>query len=359
MMILDYVKEYGGKTFQEEEFNALDNVVLSNIIYCNYQKGFSLHQESYFMSLKDLLMSSTDNLDLRKESCGLLLGKKPLRLAKKVCSTKRYKDILVSDFVEKTDFSINKQFAAICYHITDSLIYLCFRGTDDTVSGWIEDLKLLAEEVMPSQIESVNYLERMMKKYSNNQFIIGGHSKGGNLAVYAAAYCHDQYKKRIVGIYSVDGNGFFPETFDYHRFAPLQKVSHLLVPENCLVGHLFVQPINNVTIIKCKKIGLLGHDVHNWVCDKNHFVTQKKFTLASNNVSSGVNEMVNQLSHEERVEFLRDFSSSFQSSHIVYLSEFVKKSPAAIKIYMDLSLKSKRLLLKAGHLLVRNNFVLN
>ena len=98
MSILDYAKKYGQITYREHSFDEIDCLILSNVLYCDYKKGFTkLHDPSSIM-LGKLLYSSIDDLDLRKETCGLLLGKNPLRLAKRIYSTKRYGHIIVSDF---------------------------------------------------------------------------------------------------------------------------------------------------------------------------------------------------------------------------------------------------------------------
>ncbi|HPS19219.1 MAG TPA: DUF2974 domain-containing protein, partial [Bacilli bacterium] len=264
MSIIDYAQKYGDQTFDEMPFNEIDNLVLCNILYCDYQKAFENLNHPEKISLGMLLFTAIEKLDLRKENRGLFLGNKPLRLAKKIYNSKRYKNILASDYREITNQTNNTQFAAICYHIADNLIFLCFRGTDDSVSGWMENLDLLIEEKMPSQNYARDYLNEMMDKYHDYSFILGGHSKGGNLCIYAATYGKIENQDRILKIFSNDGTGFYPHVFDYSRFEKLKKRSLLIAPAHCLVGNILEQPVKNRLIIATKKNGLFSHDLNNW-----------------------------------------------------------------------------------------------
>ena len=359
MSILDYAKKYGHITYKEHSFDEIDNLILSNVIYCNYKKGFAKLNNPSSTTLEKLLFSSIDDLDLRKETCGLLLGKNPLRLAKRIYGTKRYGHIIVSDFVQKQNPEISQQFAAICYHLSPKTIYLCFRGTDDTLHGWMENLNLITEKTIPSEIEAQHYINQMMNKYPHQKFIIGGHSKGGNLAVYGATYCDDKYKSRIKKIYSIDGNGFFPHTFDDQRFKQIEKKTFLMAPTHCLVGRLLYQPIKQKIIVKTKKTGLLCHDVHNWIVENDELVTTKYFSRRSHDACTEINHFATNLSKEKRLSFCQDFAHAINESHVETLISFLKNPSSGIIISWKLSLSNQLLILKFIRILLINKFGLN
>ena len=60
------------------------------------------------------------------------------------------------------------------------------------------ELAKVEEEVQLN--EAVEYLENVAKK-TKKSIRLGGHSKGGNLAIYAAAFSKDDTRKRIIDIY--------------------------------------------------------------------------------------------------------------------------------------------------------------
>ena len=361
MALLDCATSCGDVSFKDQPFDVIDGLILSNILYCDFQTSLSRlsHPESIPLDLffKNLLSNSS----LKKTSQGLFLGTKPLRLAEKIHNTTRYKDIIISDFEEINNETKNIQFAAICYHIDRNLIYLCFRGTDDSLIGWMENLNLFLEENMPSQLFANDYLTQMMKKYPKASFILGGHSKGGNLSVYAATYCKKTYKSRIQKIYSYDGTGFYPHTFDYDKFKELEDKTLLIAPYDCLVGNLLEQPIKNRIIISCNKTGLFCHDIHTWKTDGSHLqkADKQEFSFRSLATISELNQMVYEQSYEKRKDFVIDFNNAVKSCSAKTLNDLKKNTSCAFNIYRKLSLRSKSLLLKAIRTLIINNFKLN
>lgn len=359
MSLISYVSHYGDRSFVDEPFNDVDSIILSNIFYCDFHGAFSKLGNPESVPLSLILLSTAKGLNAKKNSLGLLIGSNPIVLADNVRHAKRYSEMTVSDFVEKQNYKKDLQFAAICFHLSPRLIYLLYRGTDDSVSGWLEDLDLLVEKNMPCQSEAVKYLEQMMEKYPYCQFIVAGHSKGGNIAVYASTYCRDEYKSRILKLYSVDGNGFYPGTFDNQRFALLADRALLIAPVHCLVARLFVQPINHQIIVESTKKGLLCHDVNTWMIKGHYFVVADHYSSRSDKVSQQINTFVLGLSLEQREFFYNDFKDAIDKTHIINLLDFKKNPGAAVTIVLNLNLRNQAIILRFSHILIANMFMLN
>lgn len=361
MTLLNCAPGCGDISFRDKPFDEVDGLILSNILYCDFQTGLKRLANPESIPLDLFLKNLISNSSLKKTSQGLFLGTKPIRLAKKIHNTTRYKDIVISDFEEINNEEKNIQFAAICYHIVDNLIYLCYRGTDDSLIGWMENLNLFLEEKMPSQICANDYLNRMMEKYPKATFILGGHSKGGNICVYAATYCKETYKKRIQKIYSYDGTGFYPHTFDYDKFKELEEKTLLVAPFDCIVGNLLEQPIKNRIVVSCNKTGLFCHDIHTWKTDGVNLLKAEKQEFSNRSLITihELNQMVYDQSYAKRKDFVIDFNNAVRSCSAKTLNDLRKNTSCAFNIYKKLSLHSKSLLLKTIRTLIINNFKLN
>jgi len=357
MTITECATSCGDVSFKKKPFDEIDGLILSNIIYCDFNYAYKKLGNFESVPLDLFLKALLEKYKNRKMKEGLFLGRRPSSLAQRIAKTLRYRDMIVSDFEEMNDESKNLQFAAICFHIYRDLIFLCYRGTDDSLMGWMENLDLFLEERMPSQVCGLDYLNRMMKKYPDATFILGGHSKGGNIAVYAATYCQDVYQDRIQKIYSYDGTGFYPGTFDYERFEKMQERTLLVVPFDCVVGNILEQPIRNRIIVACTKKGLFCHDIHTWRIEKNHFILSKRQIYSNRSLGTvkGINEMVYNDPIEKRRDFIEDFNRAVKATPAKMLIDLKKRITLPLQIYKNLSLRSKTVIIKTIRILVANN----
>ena len=186
---LNYL-EKNQKSFTEEAFNIVDSLILAYLSY--------LHFPSTKTRLKDLSILKSTKTKKNKE------------FIKRVIASNRYKDVELCFYVEDTNDLIEKQFSAVTFLLPDNTMYISFRGTDSTLTGWKEDFNMAFMLPVPAQKEALNYVEKITKLIPR-KFYIGGHSKGGNLAVYAGCNLNRELSKRIIKIYSHDGPGFIKE----------------------------------------------------------------------------------------------------------------------------------------------------
>ena len=195
--IMDYLNWRGDLNFKQANINEVDSIILARFSY---------------LPFKDIDLKQTDNIE------NISIKMKDLELDKftwkddkefiiKLGKSKRYKDLIISDYEEIIDLEAQKQFAAITIWLPNRYKYISFRGTDTSLVGWKEDFNMSFMKDIPSQKESVRYLNKIAKKY-RGKIIVGGHSKGGNLAIYSSMFCDDKIKKRILAIINADGPGF-------------------------------------------------------------------------------------------------------------------------------------------------------
>ena len=192
--IIDYIKEYGNLTLEEYPFNNVDSLILSQISYIKFENSSidiesEIHLLSDFENEIDTLCIDTRVPELNEE------------LFLQFIHSLRYEAITISHLQINFDKDNEKQFCAMTFHLPNQIDYIAFRGTDASFVGWKEDFNLCFQENIPSQISALNYVNNYK---TNHKLILGGHSKGANLALYAGIHTHNP----IYCIYNHDGPGF-------------------------------------------------------------------------------------------------------------------------------------------------------
>ena len=253
--ILDYLDWRGDLTFEQSPFNEVDNLILACFSYLDLDEraevknGNTLSVEELFAAFSRREMKK----DLKAESA--FLQNTPVLLEKMACA-ERFRKCTVGGFVNEILSSQAQQFAAVTIGLDDGTTYISFRGTDDTIVGWKEDFNL-SNGVVPSHRKALGYLETH-GTYIQSMLRIGGHSKGENLAMYAAMQCSDILQEKLLSVYDNDGPGF-PEGF----FSPgrvervLPKVTRI-IPEASVIGMLLSHQ-KDPRIVASTQKGILHH----------------------------------------------------------------------------------------------------
>ena len=159
-------------------------------------------------------------------------------MLRKMAASRRFRDMKLNCFVSWLDTEKAEQFAALTIETGDGLLYLSFRGTDDTLAGWKEDFLLACLPEIPAQKMAVQYVRDVARQYPRKRLRLGGHSKGGNLAVYAGVYAPGSVQKRIHAIWSNDGPGFHDDLLDLPEHQRVADRTVSTVPNSSVVGML-------------------------------------------------------------------------------------------------------------------------
>lgn len=158
----------------------------------------------------------------------------------------------ITNYINKIDSESEKQFSAITILMPDDTIYISFRGTDNTLIGWKEDFNMTFQTKVPSQLDAVQYVKQIAKKYKN-LIRIGGHSKGGNLAVYAASFCSKTIQERIINVYNNDGPGFHEDVINNIEYKKMLPKVHTYVPQSSIIGRLLYHEENYTVVQSTRK----------------------------------------------------------------------------------------------------------
>lgn len=265
--ILDYIKEYGHFDFTEKPFNDVDGLILSQFSYLKMdgivpEVGTSLPP----IELRDIAVHDR----LEEMFSDERYAKNNREFFNALVLTKRFGLLKLNHYINLISRRWEMQFSAVCVDLLNGTTCVIYRGTDETLIGWKEDFNMAFLTPIPAQIKAVDYLNYVAERISGD-IIVGGHSKGGNLSVYAAMKCPKENRDRIIKILSYDGPGFLRETLEGSDFAQIKSRISKLVPGSSIVGML-LQTQEEYKVVECKKFGILQHDPFNWIVEEDDFV---------------------------------------------------------------------------------------
>lgn len=301
--IQDYIEWRGDLSFEQTPFCNVDALILCQISYLNFDRLLPDYDFNYSQKLSELAVVFESAKDFKKRSeAGLLINKKTAPFFLSLAKCRRFENVLATGYVSKIDLSIEEQFAAVSYKLPDGTNFICFRGTDDSIVGWKEDFNLATEEEVPAQKDAVEYLEKAAKSLKG-KLRLGGHSKGGNLSMYASAVVDKKISDRILCIYNNDGPGFYEARVQSPEFLRIADKVESFYPRFSIVGMLF-QHIGKQTFVESDEIGIMQHDPFSWHIMGNNFVVLENNDYGSKFFHNTFNEWISNLAPEKRGIFV-------------------------------------------------------
>ena len=324
MDIFDYVEEYGKYTFEEKKFNEVDNVVFSALSYANYTDIVSKNSEN------KITIGEASKLFFEKNKSSffdVIAVKTGIKLLKKVADVKRYKDILMYNY--KHIGNNECQFSAVTFEINDKICYVAFEGTDELISGWREDCMMSYQFPVMAQEYAIGYLNKNFT-FNTKRLIVGGHSKGGNLALVASMYCNFLTRCKIKKIYNNDGPGLRKEEFKNKYYYLVRKKYIHIIPNYSIVGLLLCHD-DDYVVVKSAKKGFLAHSSANWLIEDNHFV---KDNLSKTSIvfEKGFSEWIKKFDYEKRKLFVDGLFKSLDENNITSIVELKKDINLILKL---------------------------
>lgn len=290
LTIIDYLKEelY---SFDYRAFNEIDSAILAKLVYLNFADIVpKVNDNGNWIELQDL----NDEQYFKQLTRDVSLKDFYITFLELMCESPRFKNMKLNYYTNIFNVQTQEQFCAITCHLNDKLQVLSFRGTDMTVTGWKEDFNMLFTSPVPSQETATKYVNNISNKVTGD-LILTGHSKGGNLAVWANAFCKTEAHKRITNVYNLDGPGFPKDVLQNPNFMSNQNNVVKIVPDESIIGLLF-DDATPIRIIESNKVGPFQHDIFSWSCNLNGFIetklqsnTHKYFDATFNNLVYALN----------------------------------------------------------------------
>lgn len=357
--IEDYIKWRGDLPFEQSPFCRVDALVLCQISYLNFDRLLPDYDFGVEMKLSELAEIFENSRDFKKRSeTGLLINRKTAPFFLQVARTRRFENIRITGYVSKIDLTIEEQFAAASYKLPDRTNFICFRGTDDSIVGWKEDFNLATEKEVPAQKDAVEYLEKVAKNLKG-KIRIGGHSKGGNLAMYASAVVDKKISERILCIYNNDGPGFYEARVKSPEFVRIAEKVESCYPQFSIVGMLF-QHIGKQIFVESDEIGVMQHDPFSWHIMGKDFVILENNDYGSKFFHNTFNEWISKLEPARREIFVDTVFKIIESTDAKTNTElelnFARNSVKVLKAINKLDPEMRKIcketvieFFKAGH----------
>ncbi len=292
--LFSYVKKWQNYSLLTKEFNNIDSLIFCALAYLKFDDCLQYDEEVtiHDLYLKYQPFNINNNIFYQHSE----------KLLKSIYNTTRYKDIKVTNYKRINDVKIEKQFGAMTFILPSNQRYIAFSGTDATLTGWKENFNLSYLTVIPSQQEAKNYVEEISSKTTDTIFI-GGHSKGGNLAMYAAIYCNKKDQEKIIKVYNYDGPGLPKEVFKTKEFLAIQKKIKTYVPKFSIVGYLFYNE-TDIQFIFSYQLGFLEHDLFSWVIQNDNFAYLSPLNNRMKTLIDHLNHYIESIPLEKRKEII-------------------------------------------------------
>ena len=309
--LFDYLDWRGDVSFADLGLNEVDNLIFSLISYVDFEGIVPRDPSATPVTLLD---AARGYLRLHRGEVpylGKILPPETITLMAKASKTKRFAGCKMTGYVNRVDEETQTQFSALTYIPNNGVSYLAFRGTDDTLVGWKENFNMSFMQPVPAQERAVEYV-REMAPYLPAGFYLGGHSKGGNLATYAAVKASDATKERIVAVYSNDAPGFASEFICSKAYSDMRKKIHTYLPQSSVVGML-LEHEEEYTVVKSRNNGLLQHDAFSWEVVGNKFIYLDSISDGSRMIDKKMKKFLSDMTKEEREKFVESIFDAIHS----------------------------------------------
>jgi len=293
--LFDYLTWRGDLTFRQDPPNRVDALIFSALSYISFMGSVEETPEipiSLADAAEEFLRSPNSESSVRvKTDLSLLMA---------AAETRRFGSAMLLHYRSLLIPEEETQFAAITFLLDDDSAFLAFRGTDYSLVGWKEDFNMSFQETIPAQRLALQYTQEIGSKYIM-PLRLGGHSKGGNLAVFAAVKAEENIRKRILGIYNNDGPGFTEYLLGDPAYKEMVPRIRTIVPQSSVIGML-LEHEEPYTIIKSKTLGLLQHELYSWEVLGKDFVPMEEITADSHFLNLTIKKWLADMTISERNE---------------------------------------------------------
>lgn len=337
--IIDYIKWRGDLSFNQSEFNEIDNLILARFSYFCLDGAI---KENEKMTIKQAY-ENTEKIGIPEQKI-LQIEDKDLFPA--MAKSKRFGKLYIIEYVNNVDEDEEKQFSAVTILLPDNTMYVAYRGTDNTLVGWKEDFNMCFSSNVPSQLAATKYLEKV-SKLNKRKIRVGGHSKGGNLAIYAAVFANDSVKNRIINVYNNDGPGMSSDIIEKQEYKDMVNKIYTYVPQSSIIGRLLYHE-EKYKVIESTQTGIMQHDLYSWQLEGKKFTYLEELTKESKVADKVIKGWLNGISPERRQEFVDILYQILITTNAQTLKEFsnnwLKNASICLKAYTTSNEEDKKII---------------
>lgn len=354
--IFDYLAWRGDITLAQSPFNAVDSLILSVLCYL----PFDGIVPSTFDRRGITIAEAQTAFLLRDASCAPVRSDNDVRLLAALAASARFGMMRLTGYVSVFEEATQEQFAAVTIRTGDGANYIAYRGTDHSLIGWKEDFNMSFMTPVPAQRDALAYMGQAAR-HLWGPLRVGGHSKGGNLAVYASAFCGHRIQRRIIRVYNNDGPGFDESVIATEGFRAIRERLRAYVPQSSIIGML-LEHAEPYAIVHSTQKGIMQHDSYSWSILGKEFVVMDTVTNTSLFIDKTVKEWIKSMEPAQRAQFINALYEILAATDIKDMTEvptnWFKRARAAGEALRSLDDQTRKALLETLRLLfnaVRNN----
>lgn len=328
MNMFSYIDKYGCYSFDEVSFNEIDNLIFSSLSYISLGNYVSSNR---FNKRTISEVGEKFFLDFDKKSIKHMTAVKVgVKVLKYIKDSRRYKDLFLYNYSYVGDS--NQQFSAITIEINKRLVYVSYEGTDHLISGWKEDFMMSYKFPVLAQRMAIDYLNKHFL-FNNKNIILGGHSKGGNLAMVAGMYANYFVKERIVSIYCNDGPGFRKKEIESKYYRSIEDKLIQLIPNYSLVG-LLLRHKDNYEVVRSGRRSIYCHDMSTWVV-RDCKLERAELSSFSKILDEGMIKWMDKYDDYERERFVEALFMIFEKTGVVSVNDIVENKRIILKLIRE------------------------
>lgn len=294
--LLEYARDAGNTSYEQHPFCEVDAALWSQVVYLPLEPAF---EQSERPTLAEAMHALRDLQDKPYE----VFLRRRLELSRLMATLPRYAEVVLSRFVDEVSVADEMQFSAVTATLPNGSVVVCFRGTDTSLVGWKEDFYLSFECPVPAQEQALRYAQEAAERTAAPLYLLG-HSKGGNLAVYAGAHLPYDLQKRVACVYTFDGPGLMDETTRSEGYERISGRISSLLPQGTLVG-LLLNRHKPAQVVKSRALGLFQHDLFSWdvLEGASRFVYMDELSKVSQALEENLVQWLSGLTRQERQVF--------------------------------------------------------
>lgn len=313
--LFDYLEWRGDLTLDYGDFNEVDGMILSALSYVPFELIANKYSEC--ITIQNACEYLLEIKNIREK----LFARLDYALLDMLRNSERFKNMKLYEYTNLIEMETQTQFSAMTIRLNKNLYCVCFRGTDNTFVGWKEDFNMSFVCPVPAQKMAVEYFEKITNKL-DGKYIVCGHSKGGNLAIYASAFCEDYLQNNILSVWNYDGPGFDDTILNTQQYKNICKKVNTFVPQSSIVGMLLGHEEKYTIIHSTQSVVILQHDYYSWDVSRNHFVYLDTVTNSSKFVDITLKNWLANMDYYQREQFVDTIYNILTDTNVLTIEEF-------------------------------------
>ena len=357
--MLDYIKEFGHVSFEERAFSEIDALVLTELEYLPLEKVVPSDENGEnFVTVKEIAEYMQEHKQELFDENPMMITQERHEVSQVIADAPRFQSLKFFGVVSVWDKDTTKQFAAVTVEVEPSVRLVVFRGTDETLIGWKEDFLMTYSPLVAAQTDAKEYLAKQASLFDGD-LMVSGHSKGGNLAIYAAATQEEDVQLRIVDIFCFDSPGLYRSVLETKGYQNIVPLAMRYIPQDSLVGLMLESEVPYV-IVKSNATGAMQHSAMTWEIENGQFIKMEKLTKNSQLNDQTFKKWTESVSDEElelfwNVFFELLFSVGIDTVNDLY-GQFMHYVQEFLKAAGNMDEEKRELLTRIALLLVSTRF---